>query len=201
MIGSLRGQLIDRTPDGSELLIEVAGVGYRVLASPATSARAGVLGAEVFVHVHHQQREDAQILYGFTSIEERRVFEMVISAHGVGPSLGMAILSSYGPAELKAVLATEDVDALCAVPGVGKKTATRLLIELKSKLDLPEVDLTTIDRGVPQIEQPAHVEVRQALEALGYSGDEVRTVLSRIDSDGDPAVLTRDALRLIAEGV
>ena len=201
MIGSLRGRLLDRSPDGSELLIEVGGTGYRVTASPATSARAGSVGDEVFVHVHHQQREDAQILYGFTSIDERRVFEAVISAHGVGPSLGIAILSVYGPGELKTVLATEDVDALCAVPGVGKKTATRLLIELKSKLDLPELDLSSIDRDLPVVEQPAHVEVRQALEALGYSGDEVRAVLSRIADDGDPASLTRDALRLIAEGV
>jgi len=201
MIGSLRGQLVDRSPDGSELLIEVGGVGYRVVVSPAASARAGSIGDDVFVHVHHQQREDAQILYGFTTIDERRIFEAVISAHGVGPSLGLAILSVHGPAELKTVLATEDIDALCSVPGVGKKTATRLLIELKSKLDLPELDLSSIERDLPEVELVAHIEVRQALEALGYSGDEVRHVLSRIDKDGDPAVLTRDALRLIAEGV
>ena len=152
------------------------------------------------MHVHHQQREDAQILYGFSSIEERRVFEAVISAHGVGPALGISILSVYGPAELKTVLATEDVDALCAIPGIGKKTATRMLVELKPKLDLPDLDLASIDRDLPAVDQPAHVEVRQALEALGYTGDEVRHVLSRIRPDGDPAELTRDALRLIAEG-
>lgn len=201
MIGSLRGTLLDRSPNGDELLVEVAGVGYRVLVAPAASARAGRIGDEAFLHVHHQQREDAQILYGFSTIEERRVFEMVISAHGVGPSLGMAILSIYGPGELKAVLATEDVDALCAVPGVGKKTATRLLIELKSKLDLPDVDLSTLDRPVADVELAAHVEVRQALEALGYTGDEVRVVLSRLPDEGDSALLTRDALRMIAEGV
>ena len=201
MIGSLRGQLLDRSPDGFELLIEVAGVGYRVTTTPAVSARAGNVGSEVMVHVHHQQREDAQILYGFTSIDERRVFEAVISAHGVGPSLGISILSVYGPAELKTVLATEDVDALCAIPGIGKKTATRMLVELKPKLDLPDLDLASIERDLPAVEPSAHLEVRQALEALGYSGDEVRHVLSRIDSEGDPAVLTRDALRLIAEGV
>lgn len=201
MIGSLRGQLLDRSPDGSELLIDVAGVGYRVIATPAVSARAGAIGSEVMVHVHHQQREDAQILYGFTTIDERRVFEAVISAHGVGPSLGISILSVYGPAELKTVLATEDVDALCAIPGIGKKTATRMLVELKPKLDLPDLDLASIERDVPQAELSAHVEVRQALEALGYADDEVRQVLGRIGSDGDPAVLTRDALRLIAEGL
>lgn len=201
MIGSLRGSLLDRSPQGDELLVEVSGVGYRVQVAPATSARAGRSGDEVFLHVHQQQREDAQILYGFTTIDERRIFEMVISAHGVGPSLGMAILSIHGPAELKAVLASEDIDALCAVPGVGKKTATRLLIELKSKLDLPDVDLSSMDRPVPEVELPAHVEVRQALESLGYSGDEVRPVLAKLPDEGDPALLTRDALRLIAEGV
>lgn len=201
MIGSLRGLLLDRNPHGDELLIEVSGTGYRVQVAPATSARAGRLGDEVFLHVHQQQREDAQILYGFTTIDERRIFEMVISAHGVGPSLGMAILSIHGPAELKAVLASEDIDALCAVPGVGKKTATRLLIELKSKLDLPDVDLSSMDRPAAEVELPAHVEVRQALESLGYSGDDVRPILAKLPSEGDPALLTRDALRLIAEGV
>ena len=200
MIGSLRGTLIDRDPDGGELLIEVGGVGYRVAVAPAASARAGAVGDDVFLHVHHQQREDAQLLYGFTTIEERRVFEAVISAHGVGPSLGMAILSIHGPAELKAVLATEDIDALCSVPGVGKKTATRLLIELKSKLDLPDIDLTAIERPAPEVEVPAHMEVRQALESLGYSSDEIRPVLAKLATEGDPALLTRDALRMIAEG-
>ncbi len=201
MIGSLRGELLDRSPDGSELLIEVGGLGYRVAVAPSTSARAGQVGSDVFVHVHHQQREDAQLLYGFSTIDERRVFEAVISAHGVGPSLGMAILSVHGPAELKTVIATEDIDALCAVPGVGKKTATRMLVELKSKLDLPELDLASLDRDLPEADLPAHMEVRQALESLGYGSDEVRDVLKRLPTDGDPALLTRDALRLIAEGV
>ena len=200
MIGSLRGTLLDRSPDGGELLIEVGGLGYRVLVSPATSARQGSIKTEAFVYVHHQQREDAQLLYGFTTIEERRVFEAIISAHGVGPALGMAIISIHGPAELKSVLATEDLDALCAVPGVGKKTATRLLIELKSKLDLPDIDLTLIERGIPDADLPAHLEVRQALESLGYSSEEVRPVLAKLPEDGDPALLTREALRLIAEG-
>ncbi len=201
MIGSVRGTLIDRSPDGSELIVEVGGVGYRIQVGPGASASAGVIGGEAFLHIHHQQREDAQILYGFTSVDERRIFEAVISAHGVGPALGMAILSIHSPIELRAVLAAEDVDALCLVPGVGKKTATRLLIELKSKLDLPDVDLSAIEKPTAAVDAPAHVEVRQALEALGYGTDEVRTVLSRLPSEGDSATLTRDALRMIAEGV
>ncbi len=201
MIGSLRGTLLDRDHVGSELLIEVGGLGHRVQVTPELSTRVGAPGDEVFVHVHHHQREDAQVLYGFATIDERRVFEALISAHGVGPALGLAILSVHGPAELKSVLAAEDVDALCLVPGVGKKTATRLLVELKSKLDLPDVDLAALDRPTPEEAPGPHTEVRQALESLGYTGDEVRSVLRRLPADGDPAILTRDALRLMAEGV
>lgn len=200
MIGSLRGELLDRDLSG-ELLIEVGGLGHRVMVTPALATSIGASSSEVFVHVHHHQREDAQLLYGFATIDERRVFEALISAHGVGPALGLAILSVHGPAELKLVLASEDVDALCLVPGVGKKTATRLLIELKSKLDLPDVDLAALDRPIPEDAPGAHAEVRQALESLGYGSEEVRGVLRHLPSEGDPAILTRDALRLIAEGV
>ena len=201
MIGSLRGLLLDRDPAGGELLIEVGGLGHRVVVTPTLATTIGGPGDEVFVHVHHHLREDAQVLYGFGTIDERRVFEALISAHGVGPSLGLAILSVHGPADLKVVLAAEDVDALCLVPGVGKKTATRLLIELKSKLDLPEVDLRTMDRPEPEEAPGPLTEVRQALESLGYGSDEVRAVLRHLPAEGDPAILTRDALRRIAEGV
>lgn len=200
MIGSLRGEVLDVDRLGGELLIEVGGVGFRVQVAPAL-AISSVVGATAFVHVHHHVREDAEVFYGFASADERRIFEALISAHGVGPSLGLAILSVHSPLELQAVLASEDVNALCAVPGVGKKTATRLLIELKSKLDLPDVDLTTGDRHSPDSAAAAHVEVRQALEALGYGGNEIRAVLGRLPTDGDPAALTLDALRLIAAGV
>ena len=201
MIGSLRGQLLDRDLHGGELLVEVGGLGHRVVVTPALATTIGGPGDEVFVHVHHHQREDAQLLYGFATIDERRVFEALISAHGVGPALGLAILSVHSPADLKVVLAAEDVDALCLVPGVGKKTATRLLVELKSKLDLPDVDLRTLDRPVPDEAPGPHLEVRQALESLGYGSDEVRAALRQLPAEGDPAILTRDALRRIAEGV
>lgn len=199
MIGSLRGEVLDADRLGGEILVEVGGIGYRILVAPAL-AISSVVGETTHVHVHHHVREDAELFYGFGSIEERRVFEALISAHGVGPALGLAILSVHDPIELKAVIASEDIDSLCAVPGVGKKTATRLLIELKSKLDLPDVDLTSIGRPEPDTALPAHIEVRQALESLGYTGDDIRSVLRRLPDEGDPAMLTRDALRLIAEG-
>ena len=115
MIGSLRGELLDRS--SGELLVEVNGVGYRVQVTPATVSEVGAEGSQVFLHVHHHQREDAETLYGFGSIDERRVFETLIGTHGVGPSLGLAILSVHSPLGLRHVLATDDVAALCLVPG------------------------------------------------------------------------------------
>src|SRR5690606_25894488 len=130
MIGSLRGTLLDRTTTG-EVLVEVGGVGYRVQLAPVSSIAIGELGAEVFVHVHHHVREDAQTLYGFRSRDERVAFEALLGAHGVGPALALAILSVHGPDALRQVVADGDLDALCLVPGVGKKTGQRLLMELK----------------------------------------------------------------------
>jgi Holliday junction DNA helicase RuvA len=145
MIGSLRGELLDR--GASEVLVEVAGVGYRVLTSPTTVIGLGNLGDEVFVWVHHHLREDAETLYGFPSRDERVTFEALIGAHGVGPALALAILSVHAPNELARILLEDDIAALCLVPGVGKKTAARLLVELKSRLDIPDSELTPTVTG------------------------------------------------------
>jgi Holliday junction DNA helicase RuvA len=198
MIGSLRGELLDRTD--AELLVEVNGLGYRVSVTPATVGAAGEVGSTVFLHVHHHRREDAETLYGFTSIEERRVFETLIGTHGVGPSLGLAILSVHSPLGLRHVLANDDDAALCLVPGVGKKTAARLLVELKSRLDLPEVgstvDLTSGATGSGGAS--ARSDVREALGALGYGADEIGRVLADLPPEGETSELLRTALQRLA---
>lgn len=197
MIGSLRGTLLHR--GATELLVEVGGVGYRCQVAPATAVTVGDVGGEVFVHVHHHVREDAQTLYGFATLEERLGFEALLGAHGVGPALALAILSVHAPAALRQVLADDDVAALCLVPGVGRKTAARLLIELKSRLDVPELDgiVTTTPTATPA---GARAEVREALAGLGYGPDEVREALATLPTDGpdDTAVLLRHALRALA---
>lgn len=196
MIGSLRGTLLDRTTDG-EVLVEVTGVGYRVTVAPTTAATVGEVGDEVFVHVHHHIREDAQQLYGFTTRDERVCFEALLSAHGVGPALALAILSVHAPAALRQVLADEDTGALCLVPGVGKKTASRLVMELKSKLDLPELDSGAEPVDVSD-DATARRDVIGALAELGYGPDEVRSVVADLPADGDPSELLRTALRQLA---
>ena len=196
MIGTLRGELIDRS--GGEVIIEVAGVGYRVTVSPATAVALGELGEQVFVHVHHHYREDDQTLYGFTSREERITFEALISAHGVGPALGLAILGVHDPAGLQTVLATEDLAALCLVPGVGKKTAQRLLVELKEKLDMPDVDLTAVSSPATASGATELNDVREALTGLGYGAEEIQAAMKDLPVDGDASVLLKQALQRLA---
>lgn len=196
MIGTLRGELIDRS--GGEVILEVAGVGYRVTVSPATAVALGELGEQVFVHVHHHYREDDQTLYGFISREERITFEALISAHGVGPALGLAILGVHDPAGLQTVLATEDLAALCLVPGVGKKTAQRLLVELKEKLDMPDVDLTAVSSPATATGASELNDVREALTGLGYGADEIQSAMRDLPVDGDASVLLKQALQRLA---
>ena len=203
MIGSLRGSVVDRDPAG-ELLVDVGGVGYRVVVTPATSTDLGQPGTEVFLWVHHHIREDAQVLYGFAQREERVVFSTLLQAHGVGPALALNILAVHDPGGLRRIVAEEDVGALCLVPGVGKKTATRLLIELKGALDMPDLDLTVsgADRAGAESEadprSSATAEVREALLGLGYGSDEVITVLREVPAEHDAAQMLKDALRRLA---
>jgi Holliday junction DNA helicase RuvA len=202
MIGSLRGRLLDRHHDG-ELLVEVTGLGYRVQVTPSTSVTVGDLDDEVFIHVHHAVREDSETLYGFATLDERRVFETLIGSHGVGPALGLAILSVHDPEALRRVVANADIAALCLVPGVGKKTAARLLVELESRLELPERDTgPVVVDGVGGSNGPdSRSDVRVALEGLGYGSDEIRAALNDLPEAGESSELLRDALRRLASGV
>lgn len=201
MIGSLRGVLLDRWTSG-EVLVEAGGVGYRVHVAAGSLSGLGELGDPVFLHVHTHVREDAIILYGFPTREERATFEALISAHGVGPALGLAILSAHSPASLARALATDDVEALTLVPGVGKKTAARLLVELKAKLHIDiDVDLSVV--GVPGVgggtsPMGPRAEVRAALAGLGYGPDEVRVATQALPDDGRVEDMLKAALRQLA---
>ena len=200
MIGSLRGVLLSRSP-GAELVIEVSGVGYRVQVTPKTAAAVGSPGAEAFVHISHIVREDAQTLYGFATLDERRTFEALIGARGVGPAMALAIMAVHDPDKLRQAVSDDDVDMLCLVPGVGPKTAVRLLVELKSRLDLPEVQALPGANGSESAAEAAddpRVDVRAALDRLGYGAEEARSVLAELPADDDAAVLLREALRRLA---
>ncbi len=132
------------------MLVEVGGVGYRCLVPlGAIPGLAPASPAFLFTHLH--VREDAMTLYGFPTRDERDTFEVLISASGVGPKLGLAMLSVHPPAALRRCVADDDLDSLCLVPGVGKRTAQKLMIELKNRLGVPDLDLVEPgDRRRPQ---------------------------------------------------
>jgi Holliday junction DNA helicase RuvA len=206
MIGSLRGVLLDRTirPDQptAEILVEAGGVGYRLVVPAATLARLGEAGAPVFLHVHTHVRDDAIVLYGFPTRDERACFEVLIGAHGVGPVVALALLSVHSPAALRRVIASDDVDGLTLVPGIGKRTAARLLVELKARLDLDAEGpgLSAVGSPLPDggAAASARGEVRAALAGLGYGQDEVREALGALPAEGAVEDLLRTALRQLA---
>ncbi len=202
MIGSLRGTLLDWGP-GAEVLVEVGGIGYRVAVTPRTLTGLGDRGAPVFLYVHHHLREDAQALYGFPTADERNCFEALLRANGVGPALALAICAVHSPVALRLTVARGDLDALCLVPGVGRKTAARLLIELKSRLDVPEADPAAVAAAVSGHGNGTGgtvADVRDALAGLGYGSDEIRAALADIPADisAQPAPLLREALSRLA---
>jgi|TARA_B100000809_G_C14898692_1_gene445440 Holliday junction DNA helicase RuvA len=195
MIGSLRGSLIDKDPEG-EVVVEVGGLGYRVTVNLGTLVELPEIGAEVFVHVHHHIREGDQQLYGFATLAERKCFESVIGAHGVGPALAMAVLATLPPDELRHAVASDDVEALCLVPGVGKKTAQRMVLELKNRLEISELDnseLTINNRTV----STALSDIRDALAQMGFATEEVRRAVEGLEGD-DTSIMLRSALQRLA---
>jgi Holliday junction DNA helicase RuvA len=214
VIGLLRGAVVVRTGEG-EVIIDVGGVGYRVAVTPATAAalvEAGT-GADATLYVHTHVREDAIVLYGFIHDDERRCFEVLLGSHGVGPALALAIMAALSPAALSTAVLEEDLDTLCTVPGVGRKTAARLLIELKSRLDLPDLSLSGAGAGGVGGVGPAdgsgaerglrstrtsRAEARAALSELGYAPDEIRGALDGLRDDVGVEEMLRLALRELA---
>ena len=189
MIGSLRGEVLERDLDGS-VLVEVGGVGYIVHVSQRALAELEP-GTSAFLHVHHHIREADQQLYGFLTRDERATFQTLIGVHNVGPALGMAIIATHPPTALVDIVAGQDVTALTLVPGVGKKTAERLMVELKEKLSVPVLEGAGGASGGGSVV----ADVREALIGLGYGDNEIRDTLRELPTSGDAAELLRDALK------
>lgn len=191
MIGSLRGIVLERfTP--STVLLEVGGVGYLCNVTTATFGECEPT-VQVFFHIHHHIREDAQTLYGFTSRVERDTFNILIATHGIGPAMAMAILSTYAPTALIGIVGSGDTAALTVVPGVGKKTAERLMVELKSRLNIEGI---TSGDPIDSVQSSA-ADVREALTALGYGTEEIRDTMRQLNSGDDSESMLRDALALL----
>lgn len=172
MIGSLQGKVI--RIDGMTVLIEVSGIGYEV-EMPVTSLREISVNDDVFIFIHHVVREDASLLYGFSDIGSRTLFRELIKANGIGPKMALAILSALTVDDFIKALSLSDVHALTSIPGVGKKTAERIIVEFKDKIDKLNLSNTTTtlpqnsDTNVsPVANMFALQEAISALMGLGY---------------------------------
>jgi holliday junction DNA helicase RuvA len=163
MIGQLRGRLADKRPN--QVLVDVGGVGYLVQVPLSTFAALGELHAEVTLLIHTHVREDALSLYGFLSSREKHFFELLISASGVGPSLALKILSGMSVEELVPAIRGGDLARLTRIPGVGRKTAERMVVELKDKLDTVAIET---EKRAPTSPAGVEADVISALVNLGY---------------------------------
>jgi Holliday junction DNA helicase RuvA len=194
MIGSLRGEVLERGNDGT-VLVDVGGVGYIVVVSPEALGELEPT-TKTFLYIHHHIREDDQTLFGFLTRDERITFKVLIATHGVGPAMAMAILGTYPPGALVDVVANGDKAALTMVPGVGPKTAERLLVELKDRLAVPVLDGESA--GVSGSNGASAIgTVREALAGLGYGPEEIRDVVREVPNGPDAAGMLRDALKLL----
>jgi Holliday junction DNA helicase RuvA len=197
MIGSLRGKLIEKRPN--LVLLDVSGVGYQVLIPLSTFTSLGALHAEATLLVHTHVREDQLALYGFLTSREKQCFELLLSASGVGPSLALKILSGMGLDELVPAIRKGDLAQLVRIPGVGRKTAERIVLELRDKLaavDVPEV-------GKPATRSQLESDVASALVNLGYDERAVESAMakSRGTVGNDFESLLRASLQVLGGAV
>src|SRR5688500_7921424 len=190
VISRLRGQAVARVPEG--LVLDVNGVGYLVAASAAALRKAEGAG-EVVVETYLHVREDALQLYGFADASERELFTQLLTVNGVGPKVALAIVSGSSSAELRRAIALEDVARFQAIPGIGKKTAERIVLELKGKLGSEDVTPISVAAGTP-----AQLTARDALVELGYSVLEAEQALADVDDDLPAEERVRLALRRAA---
>ena len=172
MIGRLSGTLA--SVDVDSVLVDVNGVGYDVAVSSRTFIELSGVGSEIVLHTHLHVREDQMALFGFTTSDDRDLFRLLLGVSGIGPKVGLAILATMSADDLRRVVVTDDVAALTAVPGIGKRSAQKLLLELRPKLEVADSAL--------RASGPLG-EVRTALEGLGYQSDEISGALRDLPPD------------------
>lgn len=180
MIGHLRGKLVCKAPPA--LIVDVNGVGYELEAPMSTFYRLPELGSEVELHTHLVVREDAQLLYGFATEDERRLFRDLLRVTGIGPKIGLALLSGIDVETFMRCVEAEDAQALTRIPGIGRKTAERLLVEMRDRIRAlgqlpPAAAQSPTGAG-------ARAEAFSALVALGYRPVEVNRLLQGVEQDG-----------------
>ena len=193
MIAHLRGKLIAKHPN--QAIVEAAGVGYDVVISVPTFSELGGIGSEVAVHIHTHVREDAISLFGFLRMEEKQLFEKLLSVSGIGPKLAITILSGMPAGDMVSAIKGNDVAKLTKIPGIGKKTAERMVLELRDKLK----DFGMEPAAPPT--SPVEEDVMSALTNLGYQRPFAERAVATIAKNGvkDFDAMFRDALGLLSK--
>ena len=192
MIGKLTGTLSDKNPP--QVLVDCNGVGYEVDVPMSTFYNLPTLGDKVSLLTHFVVREDAQILYGFATAAEREAFRQLIKISGVGPRTALSVLSGMSVADIAQAVTAQDAGRLVKVPGIGKKTAERLLLELKGKFG------ADIGAGSASVASDAQADILQALVALGYSDKEAALTLKTLPKDVGVSEGIKLALRALSRG-
>jgi len=196
MIGSLRGRLVFK--QASHIVLECNGVGYEVETPMSTFLDLPAVGSELFLHTHMLVREDAQILYGFGSDEERTLFRTLLKVNRVGAKMALGVLSSMSASDFRRCVEYEDAATLSKVPGIGKKTAERLIMEMRDKVD--KVGTPSLPGGKVAVDASARSEAFDALVSLGYKANEVNKLLGTLDIDEQSAEdIIRHALKQAAK--
>lgn len=187
MIGRLRGTYVGRRSD--TVIVDVMGVGYEVSVTTRTISDLPGLGEEIVLHTHLHVREDAMTLFGFASDRDQELFRILLSGSGIGPKVALAMLSAMSADELHTIIVGEDIDGLCIVPGIGKRSAQKIVLELKPKLS--GLAVTGLPSG------PGRQQVRDALEGLGYATAEIGSVMEDVDVSLSVAEQIRSALQAL----
>lgn len=196
MIAHLRGRLLAKHPN--QAIVEAGGVGYDVTISVPTFADLPALGSEVALHIHTHVREDALALYGFLRSSERQIFEKLISVSGIGPKLAITILSGMPADEMAIAIRSDDVAKLTRIPGIGKKTAERMVLELRDKLPQAAQGEVTARTTITPVEE----DVLSALVNLGYQRPIAERTLAAVSRNGESVsfdVLFREALAALSK--
>lgn len=202
MIARLSGELVENKPP--YLMIDVAGVGYAVEAPMSTVFSLPAVGQQVTLLTHLQVREDAHTLYGFLTDQERALFRELLKVNGIGARMALATLSTLNPREFRVCLLNGDVAALTRVPGIGKKTAERMIIDMRDRLEKSDIggDTSTPVAAVGQSIQLSDpvAEAEEALVALGYKPQEASRMIAKVDSDGlGLEAILKQALKAMAK--
>ncbi len=194
MIGSLRGVLVDK--QAPTIIVECQGVGYEVETPMSTFLELPALSSEIFLHAHLAVREDAQTLYGFATPDEKALFRLLIKVSGIGAKMALAVLSAMSVREFERCIQHEDAAALVKVPGIGKRTAERLIIEMRDKIDAEPVLAKAAKAAAPA---DSRTEAVDALIALGYKPREVSQLVDKLDTENRSTEdIIRDALKQVA---